>query len=175
VQATHVWLSSIKTPSTQDKHLVGASLYPQEGFELIASFPDKNLSPIGWFLLSKVIMQSAQANHIMTFENKAIPKIYNSVPHIWKQLYSLVWGPATPFRRHFMTGKQIRIFGNYRLASHGDLVPFRSFKLNVNKNKAVVYVQIWKTSHNMLINWSRQQTSHPSEITKKDHSVHREL
>jgi hypothetical protein len=28
---------------------------------------------------------------------------------------------------------------NYILTSHADLVPFRSFKLNVNINKAVVF------------------------------------
>jgi hypothetical protein len=37
---------------------------------------------------------------------------------------------------------------------------------------AGVSVQIRKTSHNMLINRSRQYTSHPSERTKENHTAH---
>jgi hypothetical protein len=33
---------------------------------------------------------------------------------------------------------------NYRLASRGDLVPIQSTKLNVNKNKAVVFDPVTK-------------------------------
>jgi hypothetical protein len=47
--------------------------------------------------------------------------------------------PKTLYDSYACQQDKIHIFKNYRLASRGDFVPFRSSKLNVNKNEAVVF------------------------------------
>jgi hypothetical protein len=42
-------------------------------------------------------MQSAQANHITTFENKTVPRIENSKAHLWQRF---------PKRRVFLNTEQ---------------------------------------------------------------------
>jgi hypothetical protein len=57
---------------------------------------------------------------------------------------SVVYDPAKPLRRRFVTGAHVHktkftSLENYRLASRGDLVPLWSSKLDVNKNNAVAF------------------------------------
>jgi hypothetical protein len=136
------WSQSRLTPINlrrqvpQDWYLAWASLHPQEGSELSTPLPDKNLSPTGWSEVAEIIMQWAQANHVTTFENTAVPEIENSDPHMWLEFcYTL---PMRIYDTNACQRKKFKSSEDYRLAFRGDLVPFRSFKPNVKK-KAVVF------------------------------------
>jgi hypothetical protein len=93
-------------------------------------------------------MHSAQASHITTFEKKAVPKIQNSEPPHVKAVIFFNLGFSYTLPKAICDSyacKKIKFTSpeNYRLASRGDLNPFRSLKLNVIKKKGNCFLSIY--------------------------------
>jgi hypothetical protein len=118
----------------QNKHLPERRFIPQKDLNRRHPSQTRILLQLVDFLLAKVIMQSAHANHITTLRIKQIPRYRTRNPtcgsgYSFQFRVQLHPSEDTLWQLCMSIKTKLTFLENYRCASRGDLIPFWSFKL----------------------------------------------